>query len=75
MDFIKVTRRIENRYIMFQGYLYCVSILMSFIVCGVYVTLRDGCSAEMQSSVDVGDYFGSVRDACMCNPWVAFAGK
>lgn len=58
----------------FMGYLYCVSILMSFIVCGVYVTLRDGCSAEMQSSVDVGDYFGSVRDACMCNPWVAFAG-
>lgn len=48
---------------------------MIYMVCGVYITIRDGCSAEVQSSVEVGDYFGAVKNGCICNPWVAFAGK
>ena len=48
---------------------------MLYMVCGVYITIRDGCSAELQSTVDVEDYFGVVKNGCICNPWVAFAGN
>jgi len=58
----------------FMGYLYTLSLLMVYMVCGVYITIRDGCAAELQSTVDVADYFGVVKIGCMCNPWVAFAG-
>ena len=58
-----------------QGYLYSLSTLMVYMVCGVYVTIRDGCASEIQSTVDEGDFFGTVKNGCICNPWVAFAGK
>ena len=48
---------------------------MIYMVCGVYVTIRDGCSEELQSTVDVGDYFGVLKNGCICNPWLAFAGN
>ena len=47
---------------------------MVYMFCGTYITLRDGCSTEIQSTVEVGDYFGIVKNGCICNPWVAFAG-
>ena len=58
-----------------QGYLYSLSTLMVYMVYGVYVTIRDGCVSEIQSTVDEGDFFGTVKNGCICNPWVAFAGK
>ena len=58
-----------------QGYLYSLSTLMVYMVYGVYVTIRDGCVTEIQSTVDEGDFFGTVKNGCICNPWVAFAGK
>ena len=48
---------------------------MVYMVYGVYVTIRDGCASEIQSTVDEGDFFGTVKNGCICNPWVAFAGK
>ena len=48
---------------------------MVYMVYGVYVTIRDGCVSEIQSTVDEGDFFGTVKNGCICNPWVAFAGK
>ena len=48
---------------------------MVYMVYGVYVTIRDGCVTEIQSTVDEGDFFGTVKNGCICNPWVAFAGK
>ena len=47
---------------------------MVYIVCGVYITIRDSCSAELQPTLDVADYFGVLKNGCICNPWVAFAG-
>jgi len=58
----------------FMGYLYSLSTLMVYMVYGVYVTIRDGCVSEIQSTVDEGDLFGTVKNGCICNPWVAFAG-
>ena len=61
--------------LIFQGYLYSLSTLMVYMVCGVYITIRDGCASELQSTVDEGDYFGIIKNGCICNPWVAFAGN
>ena len=48
---------------------------MVYTMYGTYVTLRGGCAEEIEDNVDVGDFFGVVKNACVCNPWVAFIGK
>ena len=74
-NILNSTLKYLNLQNLFQGYLYSLSTLMVYMVCGVYVTIRDGCATEIQSTVDEGDYFGTVKNGCQCNPWVAFAGK
>ena len=58
-----------------QGYLYCVSILMVYMLYGTYATITNGCWDEIESTANVGDYFGVVKNGCVCNPWVAFTGN
>ena len=48
---------------------------MVYMLYGTYATITNGCWDEIESTANVGDYFGVVKNGCVCNPWVAFTGN
>lgn len=62
----------EKNHKYFMGYCYSISLCLIYVVYGCYVAFKEGCTLTPNEADNV-DYLRTIREAFVCNPWLAIA--